>query len=265
MRKRKYEVNEDYFASKSLESCYYAGMIMADGCVYEYDKLGRSPKIFVTLKRDDKLYLEKIKDAIGGNCLDGGDDSKCPYTTWMTHSRKMADDLNRIYNITPRKSLTLKAPVGLTEEQSLAVIAGYIDGDGCYALKRDRPFLHITGTKEILDWINEVLLDGQQSPSLSKSNNPDGAWQLQIIGDKAIDARAKYIDMDLPFLERKYKLWEKRGANMKKLNLAPKGQATHGTSLYRKGCRCEACKDAHHSYMKTYNKQRYAMKKAGAL
>ena len=255
-------MNEDYFASKSLESCYYAGMIMADGCVYEYP-FDRAPKIIVTLKYDDAEFLKKMVDAMGGGYSEQLSEYKS--ATWSAHSSKMASDLKDIYNVTPRKSLTLKAPVGLTEEQSLAVIAGYIDGDGCYALKRDRPFLHITGTKEILDWINEVLLDGQQAPSLSKNNNPDGAWQLQVIGDKAIDARAKYIDMDLPFLERKYKLWERRGANMKKLNLAPKGQATHGTSLYRKGCRCEACKDAHQSYMKAYNKQRYAMKKAGAL
>lgn len=194
--------NDDYFKKTTIESCAYAGMIAADGCVSD----GRAGQKLtsVTLKSDDAEYLHQMQLKIGGGFV-----VQNGYAVWRVSSDKIATDLNRVYNITPRKSLTLEPPVGLTFEQELAFIAGYIDGDGCYSVRENRPNLSILGTREFLSWTNSILFD-----NLLTVRPKDNFYVIATQGDKAIRAREKFINLDIPRLERKRKLWEKLEADI---------------------------------------------------
>lgn len=249
---RKYaEYNEGFFAEKSLEACYYAGLIAADGSV------SNSGVISISLKIEDKGQLEKLRMALNGNpvretwqTLPSTNKSYCR-ADFSAGSVKMAKDLAEVYNIHPRKSLTHTPPQGLSTEQELAFIAGYIDGDGCYTFNPSRrPVLNILGTEEFLRWALSVL--GVDGTIRSRGN----ISEVTVTGDKAIRARSKYICMDLPFLPRKYKLWEGLELNMEILNGSqPKLKTcTHGTTrMYcHYKCRCDPCKLA----MSEYGKKR---------
>jgi hypothetical protein len=128
---KKYICNENYFAEKSLQACYWAGFISADGCIAK-DKI-----LSIGLSIKDKILLDNFKQDI---CFEGPvtitKQNKIIYL--RINSNKICDDLANIFNIHPRKSLNHEPPIGLTEEQELAYIIGYIDGDGCISIIRNR-------------------------------------------------------------------------------------------------------------------------------
>ena len=53
--KRKHKLNDNYFESYTLENCYYAGFIAADGNIDKNLK-----KITITLSNKDKGFLENF-------------------------------------------------------------------------------------------------------------------------------------------------------------------------------------------------------------
>lgn len=201
--------NDDFFNDKSLVSCAYAGMIAADGCIG--DKGVKQPRISLSLDSKDVEYLDLMKCALGGTVT-----SSRSMSTWRASSAKMAKALDENFNIRPRKSLTLTPPEGLSADQSLAFIAGYIDGDGCYGLHdyKSRPTLQILGTKAVLEWINYWIFDETGCPRPKEKGKLNGVWTLRAAGDDAILARSRYIGLDIPRLHRKKFLWESRGANL---------------------------------------------------
>lgn len=73
------------------------------------------------------------------------------------NSVEMAQDLNKL-GITPRKSLTLSPPQ-IEEQYFLPFILGYFDGDGSLfkTSQYNNYGINIEGTKEILNWINDIL------------------------------------------------------------------------------------------------------------
>lgn len=249
------DYNQDFFSEKSLEACYYAGLIAADGSVSD------SGTISLCLKIEDKAHLEQFREKINGNPV-REIEQFLPSTgkyygraDFCMGSVKMTKDLDEIFNIKPRKSLTHEPPVGLSKEQNLAFIAGYIDGDGSYTYslgkKENRPILNILGTKSFLTWIlHEFGLNGNEV----KIHQRGAIHEVHIRGDKAIRSRDLYINMDLPFLKRKYKRWETLGLNMDILDGTKPNlkKTTHGTtrmySYYK--CRCDLCKKATSEYMK---------------
>ena len=234
------DYNQDFFSQKSLEACYYAGLIAADGSISD------SGAISLCLKIEDKPHLEQFCEKVNGNPVREIEQflpstGKCyGRADFRIGSVKMAKDLNEIFNIKPRKSLVHQPPTGLSREQKLAFIAGYIDGDGSYSYhpskNNRRPLLHILGTESFLNWVlRELNIEGV---SINKRGEIS---EVSITGDKAIKARAVYIDMDLPFLERKYKRWERLNVDMRILNRKKRGD--HGCyQTYRLDkCRCDLC------------------------
>jgi hypothetical protein len=116
----KYIYNLDVFLNESALSYYLLGVFVTDGCIHEY-----STKKNVSLTSKDKDWLVMIRDLI------------CPEMTtryyngawsFVIHSTKLANWFIS-KNCTPRKSLTLKAPI-IPDEFYPDFIRGCIDGDG---------------------------------------------------------------------------------------------------------------------------------------
>ena len=142
MGNQKYSCNENYFAEKSLQACYWAGFIAADGWISE-KKVTRKNKLGIKLSIKDENHLIQFKDDIQYSGVIYKDLFKAAFIAENTKitenkervsleitSQKICDDLENIFNVHPRKSLTHEPPVGLIKEQELAFIIGYLDGDG---------------------------------------------------------------------------------------------------------------------------------------
>ena len=72
------------------------------------------------------------------------------------NSNDMVNDLID-KGVIPRKSLILQPP-NISEEFYLPFILGYFDGDGSISQGSNNEFyINIVGTKEILEWINNIL------------------------------------------------------------------------------------------------------------
>lgn len=165
-------------------------------------------------RKIDEDHLRKLADKLGVKRIGVYKDNRFENSNIarMTAScENFVTDLKKNWNIVRNKTLTLEPPE-LDEENSLAYIAGYMDGDGCYSFSENRPALSTLGTKPVMLWMVDKL-DIEPKLSLNhKSNELTWGWSIQ--GDKAIRARGKYINLDIPFLNRKYKRWEKLGLDM---------------------------------------------------
>lgn len=194
------KVDHSFFSPPTILNSYYAGFIAADGCILEPD--GGSPVLQVNLNGDDGEFLSKMLEVMGS-------DLQVRHYSYQNHkrasisvtSKQIAEDLDRNFNITPRKTLTLQPPVGLDRECSLSYIAGLIDGDGSYTFssKNNRPILNIVGTEAILNWVRDVVGCG----AIRQKGN---IHSFSCEGDASIRMRSLYIDMPLPFLAIKQKM-----------------------------------------------------------
>lgn len=80
-----------------------------------------------------------------------------PSARLIINSAKIASALQKRYNITPNKSLSLKPPKRLCGDKALAWIKGYIDGDGSIMEYRGKYKINIIGTEQVLRWIQQCL------------------------------------------------------------------------------------------------------------
>jgi DNA-binding transcriptional regulator WhiA len=196
LAKKQYFVDDTFFNNYSLISCYWAGLIVADGCINEN-------RLCLGLNDHDHVFLFR---------------KYLKYTGPIEYDRKQAKirirnqdiitDLEKWFNITKNKSLTLKPPKINDVENRLAFIAGYIDGDGCiHHNKENKIELSILGTAEVLSWIKDVF--DTQFPKKYISNirlaKQDGKiYSYKIVGHKALLILDRIKSLQLPLLNRKW-------------------------------------------------------------
>lgn len=209
---------EDFFSAKTLESCYWAGFIAGDGCILERE--GRKTELYLELATVDKGHVEKIASRIGGVVRERTKHNKqlgksFGSARWRVSSNKLADDLKHNFNILPAKSLIAEPPENLTKEQTYAFMAGLYDSDGHYGYSPGkRPLSRLIGTEKLMEWANEELFEGHYSIGINNKKSKNKIYTLTASGDRAIMGREKYINMELPFLDRKYRYWENNGVNV---------------------------------------------------
>jgi len=120
VRKRRYNVNHNFFKEWTPEMAYVLGWFFSDGNVSH-----KKEDISIHLNQKDHYILEKISGLMGSNR---------PISTFSNssylriNSKILANDLIGIGCI-PRKSLTLKFP-DIKYEFLPHFIRGYFDGDG---------------------------------------------------------------------------------------------------------------------------------------
>lgn len=217
----KYNYNENYFAKKSLQACYWAGFIAADGCIN--DKNHGQKRLQINLSSKDKLHLFNFKNDIN---YTGPIYHKISKTGFIANNKKitvpkkysilhitsnqLCNDLANIFNVGPRKSLTHEPPIGLTFEQELAFIIGYIDGDGCiYKANTDikHPLkIGIVGTNQFLEFILnrlQLLLTKNCKAKIKKDNNSK-IHKLELTNKFAFDVLNYLNNIPVNKLNRKW-------------------------------------------------------------
>jgi hypothetical protein len=124
------------------------------------------------------------------------------------NAKQLSEDLNNNFNITRKKSLSLKPPNLIKKEHIYSFIIGYIDGDGCISItKRDkhRPALHLQlcGTFKMMEWIKKNLK--RLCPKIkNKIIFYKNVCTLQICGKNAYMVLTKLNDFNVPKLIRKW-------------------------------------------------------------
>ncbi len=160
--------NEDFFSIPNIQNCYWAGFIASDGNISRNKKTIRlhigykDIELIEKFKKDTnhtgKITLEnacdfysKKEDKIYHR------DNSCSIS--FNAAYKWSNDLNKYWNITPAKSLTLKPPNITDINLCFAYIIGLIDGDGSIYTHSNckNPYLCLYGTKEMLCWTKEKL------------------------------------------------------------------------------------------------------------
>lgn len=163
---RKYNLNINYFDQPTTQNSYWAGYIAADGCI-----IAQSNSLTISTKIDDINILHSFQEAIESNYkitiipaktrkFPNNKISKCAAQAKLVLSgcQKINQNLYKFWNITSKKSLTLKAPNIKNKEQIIAFICGYIDGDGWITTNEKRKLIiGFCGTYEMVYWINQQI------------------------------------------------------------------------------------------------------------
>ncbi len=192
---KKYTCNEEVFSTYTEQSCYWAGLLAADGCIYERKDTHSK---YVILCLTDKELVQNFNNFIEYSCeidfkekpTGFGKNKKCSTKTWEVRclSNKICFDLEENFNITSNKTYTFNPSNKIPQELIKYFILGYIDGDGSITYHttntgRKQFNLSITGTLEIVQfimryWNKEKLKLMQRFPERQVNN-----YSLSISGN----------------------------------------------------------------------------------
>jgi hypothetical protein len=126
---KRYSHNENFWVPNST-SCYFAGFSAADASLsFERSKY----EFKIAINKKDISLLYNFKE----NSLFTGPVKLRPFSVHSgemccvcVHSKRWFSDLNKYYNITPRKTFTLQPPNLDDFYLKLCFLIGFIDGDG---------------------------------------------------------------------------------------------------------------------------------------
>jgi hypothetical protein len=210
---KKATVNLAYFEEPTLENCYWAGFIAADGCI---DK--NYGALRIRLKATERRHLERF---LGCTCYTGkiyeckvtlngkiyNQIQICISTNW-----KWAHDLDRIWSIGHNKSYNLLPPKLIDPVLCKAFIIGYIDGDGSIQIidrRRRHPHkvIRFVGTQLFLKWIKEFCeqtYPGKGFGTTVTKSKRGNYYNYTVTGLGADKMFEDLSQLELPKLSRKW-------------------------------------------------------------
>jgi hypothetical protein len=202
----------NFFSVPSLINSYWAGFIAADGCLYN-----KPAMVTIALKQTDKNHLEafatdvKYSGRVKIYKSSGSYNSDAAAKIAVCGASKWIEDLNRNFNLTPRKTATLQPPL-LTSDLALAFICGLIDGDGSISRCSNQQTLRvgIVGTQAMLMWVKNVMdtYFPQQFNlnRIAQVRTHKMIHEYQISGSRAIQVLSDLSKLPIPHMRRK---WDK--------------------------------------------------------
>ena len=218
--RRKYSVNDSFFSEPNEVNSYYAGFIAADGCIRSRQS-EESKYLTFGLSIKDKEWLKDFANAIEftGPITEYIFRGR-QYVRMIINSKQICNDLEKNFNITQCKTLTLSPPP-LTDPRLIdSFICGYIDGDGsiCFVENYRRHvqkkcLISYLGTYKIVDWISSRFGDicktqTQKKPSLSKGGfnkkNTKNIFVSNISDKQARQVILHMIKYNIPLMKRKW-------------------------------------------------------------
>lgn len=186
------------------EKAYWLGFLFADGNVS-----ATINNIELSLAECDKEHLEKYRRFLKAQSeiktstinVNGKEYKRCRLIVTDAYFKQRLIKLG----CTPNKSLTLKFPDDIFEDDSLVYdfIRGYIDGDGCISYTSSgRLVLQVIGTKEFLSRIK--LLFPEFKSYIKDKRWKGNTYYLRCNCENAEKIlRELYLDSNI-YLQRKY-------------------------------------------------------------
>lgn len=204
--KRKYQVNDEFFAIQNSVMAYWLGFLASDGyCVKTTNEFG------VGLSTVDIGHLEKLKaDLKADNPIKSYVNSEgFSCSKLIVTSKKMREDLAQ-YSIIPEKTFKLEWPSLLKREYWIDYVRGYFDGDGSVSYLSNQHALkwQICGAqKDFLQHIVDFLFEDYGIPRVNvQTYNNDRVHPLYNIAYSTRSTERIYgilYHQDCRYLERK--------------------------------------------------------------
>lgn len=207
-----YTSKGDAFSTYTPESCYWAGLLAADGCVYKHTKA--KEVAYVTLSLKDKDSVCRFKDYIEftGEVKERATQGANAYCLYVNNIN-ICNDLRNNFNIVPNKSLIFSPSEKIPEELKKYFILGYLDGDGTITFcttstGRKQYLLSFVGTKNTLNYI-KTYLGCEHLKLINPHGGKNNCYSLNIQGNQQLE---KLLDnlysndfINNIAMERKYK------------------------------------------------------------
>lgn len=165
-----YTQNDEFFTVPNTQNSYWAGFIAADGCIGNCRN-----KLFlaINLKNTDECLLKEmaLQTEFTGKVTQGKHSGYGKYSEntyyrsclQIRNCQKWIDSLNKHWNITEKKSLTLLPPNINNFDLELSYIVGLIDGDGHIGISNNHMIFELVGTEEIATWASNILYSLEDS------------------------------------------------------------------------------------------------------
>lgn len=154
--KQKSDLNTNIFSEMTNRSAYWLGLIASDGNISDLDK-EKVYKIVLSLQKEDIYLLEKFKEDLNSENKISIRNNQAYF---KINNEKIYKDL-LYYNITPKKSLTLKFPNNLEDKYIRHFVRGIFDGDGSIYFDKNKikPRFSICGTLDLLENIQNYMIE----------------------------------------------------------------------------------------------------------
>jgi len=168
-------IKHSFFSNFSINSCYWAGFIAADGNICK-------GCLKIELSKKDIGHLAKFGTVIGYNRkIKKYKNSR----SIAFRSKEMNNDLATNFNIIPKKSLILEPPLNIPQKFINSFVRGYIDGDGSYFYSDKDIGLEIAGTYKMLSWIKKNFEKSNNigNPKIRQKGN---IYILRYVGNKQV-------------------------------------------------------------------------------
>lgn len=185
----RHSINHKSFEVFTPESCYWAGFVAADGSMHKDNR-----RIEIEIKYSDRLHLNSLCHFIGRDHKlwhrDRVKNNKIYKASAVSIvSKNVVYDLRTNFNITPRKTSTLKPPTQIPSYLVSHFIRGYVDGDGSIGWHKHNKTirLHIcSGSEEFLKWIKSTIKNNVSiyNPSVRKRSNSN-LYEIEFMGKQA--------------------------------------------------------------------------------
>lgn len=192
------------FTEPSPKSLYWAGFLMADGCV-------RQNTVSLGLARKDRAHIKKFKQFVGSknavrNDLREAFGKKFWCTRFAFSSSAICKDL-RQFGVTANKSTRESASKIARESRDFW--RGVVDGDGTvnlYQTKRGLwyPLLRLSGSRTLVSQWNAFARNhGLKTAKLSSSKASPQLWSVSYSGTSAFNAIKLLYNPAVESLDRK--------------------------------------------------------------
>ena len=179
-----YTHNAEYFNTlDSPDKAYWVGFLLADGGVYK-------GQLWLNLSKKDRVQLENFRKSITSS---HPIKEKTTHVMFYIRSKLFVDSLTQ-YGITERKTFSTKLPKQIPEPYMKDFIRGYFDGDGCitYNKKRNTKVFSLTGTFELLDAIQNILVTKLKLPK-NKLQVQKNSFTLAYGGNHQVTKIFEYL------------------------------------------------------------------------
>jgi len=156
---KKYKVNSNFFSTYTPKSCYWAGFIAGDGCIIK-NHYKEALTISTTNDRNHlKMFIKDLDSNYSINSYKNNIYKHKIIYTIKIHDQKLINDLLNNFNITPRKSLTIRYPIQMPQKFNRYFIRGLFDADG--NIRKDGNRFHfriISGSLNLLQTVQNILI-----------------------------------------------------------------------------------------------------------
>lgn len=158
---RKYFHNENFWSAPNKLNSFWAGFGIADACLV--DREDGKYSYSIQISEMDKDYLQEFANNIEYtgklsfiNSIKKTTNKISKLVSLRIHSRQWGQDLIKNFNLTPRKTFTVKPP-NLNESLLFYYLKGLIDGDGCIAFSSKKGItIRICGaSKDLIYWVRD--------------------------------------------------------------------------------------------------------------